>query len=217
LAAGLSLVTFAAMRILGLLFSATTCIAGDFVNLTFDGPDLSGPLTPTFPDGPLIGNTAQLLPGWTVTRGGAPQATMFYSPPQTVGAGAVRLFHNTPADAATILGPHSLMLVAPAPEGGEIRLSQQGTIPADAASLGFFGAGAFLAYINGEFQADSRLHNQIDVRPWAGQTVNLEFRVPEFEGGRFDVLGFVPVPEPSTWALFGVGVAAILYIGRRKT
>jgi hypothetical protein len=208
------------MRILGLLFSATTCIAGEFVNLTFDEPDLSGPLTPVFPefpDGPFQGNTSQLLPGWEVTRGGVPQATMYCGPLGSIGGGtAIRIRQNAAADAATALGSYSLTLVSTLPLGGEIRLSQQGTIPADAASLGFFGAGAFLAYVNGEFQADSRLQNQFDVRRWAGQTVTLEFRVPELEGGRFDILGFRPIPEPSTWMLLGVGTAAVFCIGRRK-
>jgi hypothetical protein len=33
---------------------------------------------------------------------------------------------------------------------------------------------------------------------------------------RFDILGFKPIPEPSTWTLGGIGAAAVFYFARRK-
>lgn len=56
----------------------------------------------------------------------------------------------------------------------------------------------------------------IDVSPYAGQEVNLEFLVESGWSIRFDILGFVPIPEPSTWALLGTGLAALLWFSRRK-
>jgi hypothetical protein len=47
------------MKTLALLLASTASLAGDFLNLNFDSPDLSGPLTSTYPGGPLEGNTAE--------------------------------------------------------------------------------------------------------------------------------------------------------------
>ena len=72
-------------------------------------------------------------------------------------------------------------------------------------------------FINGERVGDTVNDLTVDVSRFSGQEVNLEFLVRPGDSLRFDILGFVPVPEPSTWALFGVGAAAILCFGRRKT
>jgi hypothetical protein len=76
----------------------------------------------------------------------------------------------------------------------------------------------------------------VDVGLWAGQTAELKF---EFFSSGYDDFGEIPrrpfepnaqmhvlddlnfsplpaVPEPSTWALFGVGAAAVLGLARRK-
>jgi hypothetical protein len=45
---------------------AATCSAGDFINLTFDNPRLSGTLTPLMGfDGLLTGDVSDLYPGWS--------------------------------------------------------------------------------------------------------------------------------------------------------
>ena len=71
-------------------------------------------------------------------------------------------------------------------------------------------------FINGERVGDTVNDLTVDVSRFAGQEVDLEFLVASGASIRFDILGFVPVPEPSTWALFGVGAAAVFCIGRRK-
>jgi hypothetical protein len=71
-------------------------------------------------------------------------------------------------------------------------------------------------FINGQRVGDTVNDLTVDVSRFAGQEVDLEFLVRSGDSIRFDVLGFVPVPEPSTWALFGVGAAAVLGLTRRK-
>jgi hypothetical protein len=212
------------MRILGLLFSATTCIAGEFVNLTFDEPDLSGSLTPIFPGGPLQGDTSRILRGWSVRADNQLQAAMTYSPYNIGGAGNVAsLVANSPELAQTAFGANTLFLRSDQtlPGGGPvIRVQQTGTVPADAAGLWIFATGGSpRMFINGEPVNDPRIgalaDPVVDVSRYAGQSIDLEFLIPKGGSTRLDIFGFTPVPEPSTWALFGVGAAAVFYFARR--
>lgn len=196
------------------LVCAGSCAAGEFVNLTFDEPDVTGPLTPVFPGGPTTGDGSALLRGWTVTVGGVPLPRVTYSPPLTTSVGPITLRGNDPAN--TVLGPYSLQLESSPPSVPEIRISQRGTIPADAAGLRFFGGGYVQMFVNGERAGDSLGIEPIDVSRWSGQEVNLEFLVRRGESARFDIFGFTPIPEPSTWALFGVGAAGVCWFGRWK-
>ncbi len=75
----------------------------------------------------------------------------------------------------------------------------------------------------------------VDVRPFAGQTAELRFEfrsfgnppidgspIPGLPDAKFHVLddlSFSPlpaVPEPQTWALFGIGLAVLPWCSRRK-
>ena len=203
-----------------LLFLPLAAAAGDFVNLTFDQPDLTGSLTPIYPGGPLSGNVAQILKGWTVRLDGIPQSRMYYSPYPLTSVAPVGLIENSPANAATPLGKHTLYLESfptsiPAPE---IRLSQTGTVPANAAGLWVASAGYVQMFINHQKIEDPRIGTfgnvVVDISGYAGQEVNLEFLVRREDSIRFDIFGFTSVPEPSTYALFGVG-AALLWWHRR--
>ena len=214
------------MRILGLLFSATTCIAGDFVKLTFDEPDLSGSMTPIFPGGPLQGDTSRILRGWTVRADNQPQATVTYSPyPIGSEGGLAALKANSPDLAQTVFGANTLFLRSDhtSPGGGPvIRVQQTGTVPADAAGLWIFATGGSpRMFINGEPVNDPRIgalaDPVVDVSRYAGQSIDLEFLIPKGGSTRLDIFGFTPVPEPSTWALFGVGAAALCVFSRRRT
>jgi hypothetical protein len=210
------------MRILGLLFSATTCIAGEFINLTFDDPDLSGPLTEAYPGGPLLGKTSQLLRGWNLLADDQSVGIASYSPFGFPGGdGIASLVGNSPAEAQTVFGANTLYLASPgftSTDGPVIRLRQTGTVPAEAQGLWIFGTGRLQMLINGE-----RVNNignvadpVVDISRYAGQTIDLEFVVSRRDSMRFDILGFKPIPEPSTWTLGGIGAAAVFYFARRK-
>ena len=204
------------LLVAGLLVSGTI-LAGEFLNLTFDAPDLSGTLSPTFPQGPFQGSTPQILPGWNVSYGDKSLSSIYYAPLGRQVAGPVTLFENTAADSQSPLGRFSLVIdrVGSTDVRKETRISQRGTIPADAAGLWIFAAGTFQMSVNGERIDDPRLGRYadpvIDVSRWAGQTVDLEFRLEPSQSGRLDVLGFTNVPEPSTWALLGLGAAALVW------
>ncbi len=207
------------MKILALLAITGACLAGDFINLTFDDPNLTGSLTPVFPGGPFTGDTAELLRGWSVTAGGVPLTQMTYSPPLTTSVGPVTLRANNPA--TTGLGAYSLQLESSPPNVPTIRISQQGTVPVEANGLLIASAGYVQAFSNGTKvgEVNPMLGSQVvlDLSIYGGQGINLEFLVRAGESARFDILGFTSVPEPSTWALLGVGTAAIFFFSREKT
>jgi hypothetical protein len=217
------------MKALAFLLAVTPCLAGDFLNLTFDEPDLSGPLTPVypeFPSGPLFGTTAQILRGWTVLADNQSHIGMTYSPfGFPTGEGLARLVGNSPELSQTPFAANTLFLHSDhtLPGGGPvIRIQQTGTVPADAAGLWIFSTGGSMQmFINGERVNDPRIGALADpvvnISQYAGQSIDLEFLVPKGGSTRFDIFGFVPIPEPSTWALFSVGAAALgWHLWRRR-
>jgi hypothetical protein len=106
----------------------------------------------------------------------------------------------------------------------DLRFQQTGRIPADAVGLGYFANGPMEMLINGSLlhTVDTTLSTTpiVDVSAYAGQVVNLEFHVFQrpFSGAlfEFDINGFTQVPEPSTWALFGVGTVTLAWSYRRR-
>ena len=66
-------------------------------------------------------------------------------------------------------------------------------------------------FVNGELAGDSIFPVPVDVSRWAGQEVNLEFSLGAGASSELDIFGFTSVPEPSTWALLGLGAAALVW------
>ena len=151
-------------------------LGSEFVNLTFDEPDLNGSLTPILPGGPFIGSTGDLLKGWTATANGSPIRSMSYVPYRTPDLGSeLLLMENAPG---SVGGRFRLVLDSkPRPPGPEIRISQRGTIPANAISLLTYQTGSGISgYANDKFIGEIDVNHSIahwDVRAFAGQEVEL--------------------------------------------
>ncbi len=190
-------------------------LAGDFVNLTFDEPNLNGPLQP-LSDGSYTGSTSDLLRGWSVSKSGVPVTLIAYAPSGTTGVQPVILTENVGLSALSPFGRFGLELYA-TPLADNVlfglHLSQTGTIPLFATGLEVDSRGYVQGFINGIKIGDVNpvLGTQAtwDVRPYQGQNVKLEIYVRPNDTIRFDILGFRPIPEPSTWALLGMGTALL--------
>ncbi len=200
--------------------SGSAPLAADpFINLTFDEPDLSGPLTPIYPGGPVRGDPNQLLRGWTATAEFESVTSVAYSP-YNLGSGglAFNLREHDPGNQNTTFGKNYLDFYSTF-RRGDLRLEQTGTIPVDAAELWISSRGRIEAFINGvkigDFDPASGAPQVLNVSPFAGQTVRLEFVVRRDRTTDFDIFGFTSVPEPSTWGLVAVGGAGLGWLGLR--
>jgi PEP-CTERM motif len=106
----------------------------------------------------------------------------------------------------------------------DLTFHQRGQVPENASSLSFVSGGLMEMRINAELVYTSDPNRtgfpSVDVSRFAGQVVDLDFHVLQFPGSGasyfFDVIGFTQVPEPSTWALFGVGGAVMGWGLRRR-
>jgi hypothetical protein len=195
------------------------CCAQEFENLTFNNPDLTGSLRPvdaTNPRTPFIGQTAQLLPGWTVTGNGIGMSEMLFLPGDGDFDRPILL------QGVGHLGRqgYQLFLSTGLPILTEISLKQTGRVPADALGLTFSRTGNLDFYVNNEivYRADvsGELVSNVDLSRYSGQVVDLEFRFSSFPSasGRmlFDIDGFTRVPEPSTYALCGLGALFLVAV-----
>lgn len=193
--------------------------AADFVNLKFDEPDLSGPLVPEFENGPLVGTAAKLLRGWTVLGNGVPLQSAGYSPAGTFGYYApIGIRDNAFDFRKEDFGNYGVVAISDSLVGRpSLSIRQTGMVPADAATLEIFNGGHVWVRVNGELIGESNVSYPIfDVARFAGQTVDLEFDFGRGQQTSFDVFGFKPIPEPSTWALLGVGLGAAWWICRKR-
>jgi len=56
-----------------------------------------------------------------------------------------------------------------------------------------------------------------DVSSYAGQTVKLEFIIPQRDLGLDDIkFSTLPIPEPSTWTLLATGLSALVWLQQRR-
>ena len=213
-----SLKIFLSICVAATAFSSS---AQDFVNLTFDSPDLSGSLRPYEPSNPVtpfIGETSRLLRGWILLENGISTGEIAYQPAAGYRLEPVTLYSPF-AGADT---NYRLVIISSYPHQVDLRFQQTGRIPVDTISLGYFANGPMEMLINGKLlhTVDTTLGTMpiVDVSAYAGQVVNLEFHVFQkpFLGAQFefDINGFTQVPEPSTWALFGVGAVGLAWFTR---
>jgi hypothetical protein len=148
------------------IFATLPVLGQGFVNLTFDDPDLSGPLVPiapTIPGSPLIGNESQILRGWTLTANGtAIDKVNFAAAGAEVGNTVALLYGNHPSLAP--FGAYSLYLDSgPGPDGFNVMLGQHGKIPGGALGLSAFSGGGVELLINGNKMWDFLTSRTIEI------------------------------------------------------
>jgi hypothetical protein len=208
-------------------FAAATALAaaGEFINLGFDEPDLSRMYQ--HPQGGLALPPEDVLRGWSFSfdwttpppppeiaffgyGGGAPFG-LVGSPP---GLGTLSLFVNQWYGAAwfNVLRP-------------TMHLYQVGRIPSEAVRLWVdvnqqWPTRPIHTFVDSQELPDIDFRGLYDVSAYAGQEVKLEFVFPgdrEISNYWFDIHGFVPVPEPCTWALLLLGAAPLFRrVGKRR-
>jgi len=203
---------------------AVVCQGGAFVNLDFNSPSLSNAQTDVW-TGILKVPPEDALRGWSMQWDwtGSPLAL----PAQVGTINGDAPFGLSDFD-LFVSGGYMLSVDDhwSYPFSSSLRptfhLYQVGTVPMGATQLPYYYSNPpfpalpdrfMRPYINGILQP---LTGLLDVSAFAGQEVKLEFVFP---GGinhyySFDINGFVP--EPSTWALLGLGGLALWLLRRRK-
>lgn len=199
--------------------AALPAISGEFVNLTFDDPDLSR-LT-TNPTLPKFGPVEDLLRGWDVALRPSLQDWQPYT--GEIEFGTIALFKPVALLSGFGPGNYGVWLNSPLPPmpgqppPPDIRLSATGTVPLNAVSFDWASFGGTVS-IEGDqiFKNALGTDNTLDVSSITGHQVTISFFL---NGGGFsplDVVGFKTVPEPQTWALLGAGVGAVLWWSRKQ-
>jgi len=211
-------------------YAVATSQSGEFVNLTFDEPDLSRERFRDYPPG-LVLPLQDAFRGWSMQWDwiGEPRPA-----PEWVGVQGGDIPIGLVAFGAPPHGSY-LVLVSEfwAEYGGQLRpalhLWQVGTVPDGVLELRLYQSGLGVGgtrpvetYINGQIQYELSMpgvpaFSAIDVSPFAGQEVRLEFVFPSgpSQYHTFDIFGFVMVPEPSTWLFFASG-SSVLWLYRRS-
>jgi PEP-CTERM motif len=207
------------------VFKVLRVAAQDFVNLDFNSPDLSGSLValdPGSPRTPYLGSASELLRGWTVYGDGVPLQRISYQPGIGNSFEPVTLAFTRRASPAAV--NYELVVDSRPPRMIDLTFHQRGQVPVNASSLSFVSGGLMEMRINGDLIYSSNPNvtafPSVDVSRFSGQVVDLDFHVFQISGSgalfSFDVVGFSQVPEPSTWALFGVGAVFLAAASLRR-
>jgi hypothetical protein len=186
--------------------------AGEFTNLTFDDPAF-GRLDPFLVGGRVAytGNVEMLLKGWSVQYEGNPVSTIALS--TSHAANGITLLQNPPSY-HDYFGAYSLGIWAMKDGPGtqaipmDITISQFGRIPKDATGISYFsGERSLKVFADGELVGDQ--NGFADLSGFSGRDVKLEFRFTKAYASVFDIYGFTTVPEPSEYAMLGLGLGVI--------
>jgi len=214
-----------------------TCIGvsgGEFVNLGFDDPDLSRAVYDPWKRDTLV-PPEDAVRGWTMewdwigeprplpdlvgtTKGYAPIGlNTGWAPPGYPLGYTLRVdsFWHPPND----------LVVRPV-----LHLYQVGLVPQDATDFSYYCDDPTLPsytpdlrarlYINGDEAVAASIghYHTVDVSPFAGQEVRLEFVFPMDPMAYYsmDIKGFTVIPEPSVSVLLAVGGFCFYALCRRK-
>lgn len=198
---------------------ASPLVGGEFVNLSFDSPDLSdslAPVFPQFPRGPFRGDSSQILRGWSLTADGVPMPSATISPFGELPASqrTANLIEAPPTEWSGPAGRYYIYVNSGnLPLGPELRLSQTAMVPEGVGGLHIFAPGLRDMRINGQPVEDPLLgflaDPVINISAYAGRETSFEFVFSRGWSGRFDIFGFTQIPEPSTLTLFAVGAVGL--------
>lgn len=201
--------------------------AAPFQNLDFEATTL--PVLPRGEPGGIAVPISEAFPGWLGYYGTTPVTVVSYNQLPAGSAYLVLLSHGLEGNftAALLPGFH--------PDYGPftpVSLAQTGLVPSDAQSVRFTATGGapfppiFSVALDGQAVSWVKLEPDqglpvygVDVSAFAGQTVELRLTSGINQPFYLDAISFspLPVPEPSSWALFGVGLLCLAgYAGAKK-
>jgi hypothetical protein len=196
--------------------------AAPFQNLGFDEANTNRVVPQSSSSFRGIGTTEDLLPGWQLSKGSEPQATLGLNL-DLLGPGYATLISADQSDTYDfpVAGKYALYLVGSPGNQEPFSISQRGDIPADARVLTFNYSGyGFLAEVNGQNLRPTYLSGTMqafDISSFQGQTVDLTLTalgplMPTQSGSSYiDSIAFT-VPEPSTVVLLAGGIIGLLWL-----
>ena len=208
----------------GVHVSGQTLSTDGFVNLNFESPNLSHPQP--FRDGFYV-PTPEAFDGWTWQGGigsNFPPSTYVSENDLAPLSLLSELFtHYVTRHTGVEFGQYSLSVGQLGGPAFEYHLSQVGKVPKNAVGLQYYDSEIGLPLqilLDGNPVSYSKNQDGLgvaDVSQYAGKTAKLEFVFPSVGSvNYFDIAGFTTTPEPSTYALFGIGAALLWWQGRRQ-
>ena len=199
---------------------------GEFVNLTFDEPDLTN-VRPFKPPGEYFERqyapAEEVFQGWTISQ-------VFLD---ELKLSAFQGLANVDAGGSTLsLAPYGGLNTRPYAvevgvrlginwERSAFSLSQVGLVPGDADTLRWWNDSSPQIRINGEALTPQSVDPllqlyEVNVTAYAGQEVELSLDFAKGSHYEFDLIGFIPIPEPSPATLLIIGGLFMMFCHRRR-
>ncbi|MCP5523738.1 MAG: hypothetical protein H7A46_19550 [Verrucomicrobiales bacterium] len=201
--------------------------AGEFVNLTFDEPDLTNLRPFKAPEAQIERQYApveEVFQGWTISQVFLDELNRSgFQGLANVGGGAsiLSLFEISGGSTTPPYGVKVSHSLSPYWERSAFGLSQIGMVPENAGTLRWCYDSDLEVYINGNALQSQRTDSmellfEANVTAYAGQEVELSLEFAEGTFHQFDLVGFIPIPEPSPAALLIVGGLFLMFYHRRR-